>query len=260
MILSNSLENATVGISGGMPPAAHPPRLLLRRLEPRWPRPPTATLPRFPGPESEVAPEARMVLVGLAAEGGEDPGKGGDDLARRFFLGDPETIHKVERWADEVLRWKNIPPDDREDLIQDTLAALWVWPRNPANSPDEILNLRALARTIAGRRAADWFRQQETKRKKESQIKIEEGGRRAGRDPIEVLIRKTDVATLHRLLRKLSPRCRQIIGDKFSRGMKNREIAERRSITTGGVGANLNKCVKELRRLFKELEGPEAPG
>jgi RNA polymerase sigma-70 factor (ECF subfamily) len=69
----------------------------------------------------------------------------------------------------------------------------------------------------------------------------------AGRTPEEQVLHRSDADRLERLLKRLSPRDRELIALKYGAEMTNRAIARATGLSESNVGTILHRAVADLR-------------
>ena len=168
-----------------------------------------------------------------------------DELLRRFLLGETTACRSVERWAWEIVYFKHyyIPHDEREDLVQQTIADVW----SAVSSPDFALSrgLRSLVRAIAGRRCVDYLRRHRPT------AELEDEAADPGPGPYEDLFRKDERARVRWALQELGRKCQELIRLHFLEELTYAEIAARREKAESTMRVHMFTCMKKIRRLLR---------
>ncbi|MDP6796927.1 MAG: sigma-70 family RNA polymerase sigma factor [Candidatus Krumholzibacteria bacterium] len=167
-----------------------------------------------------------------------------NQLLRDFTRGEEEAVRKVRRWILDVLLSArlNIPYDEKEDLVQDTLLSLI---RTTSKEGFRIRNdLRSLTHRIAAARAIDWIR------RRRFNIPIPESLASWDPDPEDQLYRKEMLARLRIALNDLSASCKDLIRQRFLEEKSYRQISEEYGeASIGALRTRMYECVRIARRL-----------
>lgn len=165
-------------------------------------------------------------------------------LLRRVISGDPRAVETAQRWIRETLRFKfpQLRADDRDDLVQETLAQVW---RLTAREGFVLRKeLRALVTRVATARGIDRLRRS---RHLESVPADLEDPRP---NPYEECLRGDENARLRWALFELGDACRELIRLHFYDSLPYAEISSRLGRTEGALRVQMHKCVRSIRRML----------
>lgn len=167
------------------------------------------------------------------------------DLLRRFLAGERKAHDIVERWAREIVRFRpyGIPPHEHDDVVQRSIGMLW----SACSRSDFSLRngVRALVRKIVLARCIDHYRRRRpTEEPDESLVDPQ-------LDPEAAAIIEERFARVHRAIRMLDERCREIIQLHFLDEIPYRVISDRMGLAPATVRVRMFHCVKEVRRLLR---------
>jgi len=169
-------------------------------------------------------------------------------LLRRFVAGERDAHRTLERWAREVafFRGFGLTAEDRDDVVQDTLAGVW----RAASRPDFELRhgTRALVRTIAAARCIDRLR------RRRAQAPLDETLRDAAADPLERAVARDESARLRRALLALDAACRDIIRQHYFEDLSYADIAAREQRSESTMRVRMFNCMKAIRRRLAARE------
>jgi len=152
--------------------------------------------------------------------------------------------------------WRVLPNrEDAEDIAMKTLAEVSKsgFLDKRCKTFDELKNL---TRTIAKRRAIDELRKGMAERRgagKVDSLDEEKIDLASALDPRE----DVEIAELVRLViqvaeEDLNEKERGILFDRFTLGLKLREIAEKRDIAEGGIGVMLGRIIEKIRKGLRQ--------
>jgi RNA polymerase sigma factor (sigma-70 family) len=133
-------------------------------------------------------------------------------------------------------------PQEREDVVQDTVARLWQEVSRPGFRLRR--GLKPLVRRIAASRAIDCLR------KRRPTAEIDESLVDPRPNPYELTLRRDEHARLRWGLQSLEPACREIIRLHLEQELPYAEIALRLQRSEATMRVRMFHCVKALRRLM----------
>ena len=166
-----------------------------------------------------------------------------------------DTLAAADRpWFEAHVRWLARPafqfslmltqnPAIAEEILQDALTQLWASPSTPAEAAEF---RRYLYRVVASR-ATDYHRRQAVARR----IQF---WRPAPADPMAEIDRRAGDEEMARLLRRLSPRERQVAYLYYFEDQSADEVGRALGIKPATVRVFLHRVVTKLRRLRPILE------
>lgn len=171
-----------------------------------------------------------------------------DRLLRRFLTGEPAACRLIERWAWEIVYFKHfhVPRDEREDVVQETIADVW----RAASRGDFTLRagLRAFVRKVAAARCIDRLR------RLRPLVPLDDATPDPGPSPYDVLIADDAGAQVRWALQNVSPPCREVIRLHFFDGLAYAEIAARLGRAEATLRVRVFHCMKAVRRLIARWE------
>lgn len=135
-----------------------------------------------------------------------------------------------------------------EDVIHDVLSALW---NNRHTS--EINNLNAYLATAVKFRVLETIRKESHKQafiEQTSQAELQES-----HDLAEALHRKRLLQALHEEVEKLPEKCRLVFKYSREQNMPIKQIALEMDLSTSTVENHLNRALKRLREIVKQMGG-----
>ncbi len=163
-------------------------------------------------------------------------------LVRHFAAGEAAACRTVERWARTVVYFRGfgLSAEERDDAVQDTLAALWQL----VARPDFRLThgLHALVRTVASARCIDRLR------RRRPQVPPDESLVDQAPGPLERAVASDERARLLVALRALGAACRELIRQHFLEGLAYAEIARREDRNESTLRVRMFQCMQSLRR------------
>jgi RNA polymerase sigma factor (sigma-70 family) len=171
--------------------------------------------------------------------------RGDDRLLRDFLAGDAAAVRRVERWAWEIVyfRWRALGEDERDDIVQDTLAGLLEACRRPAFELQ--VSLRALVRRIAAARCIDRVR------RRRPQVDLSETLADPAPAPDEAWRHLDERERLRWVLRELPAFCRDLIRQRFLDERPYADIAAELGRAEATLRVHLFNCLKTVRRLWE---------
>jgi RNA polymerase sigma-70 factor, ECF subfamily len=170
-------------------------------------------------------------------------------LICRLRARDTSAWREIERWVQDFVRYKpwRIPSDDQDDIVQESLAGVWI-----AVSRNDFQlrhRLKTFVLAIAAHKCANWVKK----------LKSSPGPLDPAHDivdpaptPDEHVGREIEIAWLMAAIQRLGPRSQEVICVKYLRlGRRtNREIAKMLGIPPGTVAWRLHRSVNQLRELM----------
>ncbi|HUK62237.1 MAG TPA: sigma-70 family RNA polymerase sigma factor [Dongiaceae bacterium] len=181
----------------------------------------------------------------IAAAGGHRD----TELLRRFAAGEPAACRTVERWARIVLSFRafGLSREDREDVLQDSLAAVWRLVVRPEFRLTH--GLRAVVRTVVSARVIDRLR------RRRPQTALDETLADPARGPLEHTAAESEGARVRAALAELGPACRELIRRHFFEELAYREMASLTGRNETTLRVRMHQCLRALKR---RLEGSAA--
>jgi RNA polymerase sigma factor (sigma-70 family) len=165
-----------------------------------------------------------------------------DRLLRRLVSGDAAACRTIERWAREIVFFRGfgLPADDRDDVVQETVAGVW----RAASRPGFELShgVRALVRTIAIARCIDRVR------RRRPTVELAESIPDAAAGPYEQALASDERARLRLMLRQLGDDCREIIRMHYFENLNYAEIAAREQRSESTMRVRMFNCIRALRK------------
>jgi len=170
------------------------------------------------------------------------------DILDQFLAGDPAACRRVEAWVRGVVRFKGyyISAEDRDDVVQETLTALWRSLSTGDRPPEAAF--AAFTRRIAHRRCVDWLR------RLRPSAELSESVADPKPDPYEQLLLKDPQAQIRWLLHSLEPRCRELFRLHYFEHLGFREIAERLGTQESTQRVHMMNCTRKARALAARWE------
>lgn len=166
-----------------------------------------------------------------------------EELLRRFQAGDPGALRTIAGWARQVVSFKrfHVPFDDRDDLVQESIAGLW---RAVSREGFALRRgLRPLVTTIASARCIERLR----RFRPIEAADVDPPDRGPG--PYETLQHLDEREQLRMSIRRLSGACREIIQLHFFEEVSYAEIAARQDRAESTMRFRMFECMKRLRRM-----------
>lgn len=166
----------------------------------------------------------------------------GERELRALLRGEGEAVRQARRWAHGVLASGRlgIPAGEREDLVQETMVAVYRTVSRPGFTIRT--SLRALIRTIAAARGIDWLR-----RAHPHHELIEDPVSREP-SPAQQLHVLDELSRVEAALAGMDEKHRQIIVLRLRDGLSFAEIAGITGVREGTLRVRLHDCLKRLRR------------
>lgn len=130
-----------------------------------------------------------------------------------------------------------VAPQDREDLVQETLARVWKRQRADREAGG---SLTALVRKTLAAIVVDWRRRGRT----HAELVDEPRTTRSGLDFAQMDERRRAV---HRAIEALPAAQREVVHLRYFEGLKFRQIAEREGIPLNTVLARMHRAARRLR-------------
>jgi RNA polymerase sigma factor (sigma-70 family) len=174
-----------------------------------------------------------------------------EDYARRMQSGDAKAVEVVRQRVRRILAFKGlrIPRQDRDDLEQEILAALWQAIKR--SDFDFGAGFWGFVEVVTSRRCIDWLRA-----KKET-YSIEENLRDTGKSPVERVLEDERAKIASQVLGALDPQCRKIVSMRLHEGMPYRQIARSLRKSEGAVRVQMYRCIRAARDILNRID-PEA--
>lgn len=152
-------------------------------------------------------------------------------------------LQKVQPTLKQILGRYQIPPEDAEDVLQDTLLTLlYKW--------DTVIKPEAWLIGTLRRRCIMYWRSRRSRLYEAVDEAILELVADAERPSQEQSILRRD---LERTLVRLRPRCRAILRLRYGLGLKPNEIAEQLGYRQSSVRKVANRCLAALVRQLVEV-------
>jgi RNA polymerase sigma-70 factor (ECF subfamily) len=169
----------------------------------------------------------------------------GQRTLRAFLAGEPAAVRQVERWAWEIVyfRWGSIPPEEREDVVQDAVAGVWRAVTRPGFRLRT--HLRALVRRVAAARCIDRMRRRRPTATLDPALADPAPG------PYDRVLRDDERARLRWAVQSLDERCRELIREHFFEDVDYTQMAERRQRAESTIRVHMFNCMKAIRRLWE---------
>ncbi len=171
-----------------------------------------------------------------------------DETLRRLLLGDADAVARVGALLRLMVgeRGHFIPPDQRDDVIQEAMLDLW----RAIVRPDFTLRhgLDAFVRIVAHRRCLDWMR------RRRDTAPLDERLTSNARRPDDALIERQTAARREWILARLSEGCRELIRLRVGDRLSYRQIGERLCRSEGALRNQMYKCLVRARRLVDRSE------
>jgi DNA-directed RNA polymerase specialized sigma24 family protein len=157
-----------------------------------------------------------------------------EDYARRMQSGDAKAVEVVRQRVRRILAFKGlrIPRQDRDDLEQEILAALWQAIKR--SDFDFGAGFWGFVEVVTSRRCIDWLRA-----KKET-YSIEENLRDTGKSPVERVLEDERAKIASQVLGALDP--------QIARSLRKSE---------GAVRVQMYRCLRAVRDILNRID-PEA--
>ena len=173
-------------------------------------------------------------------------------MLQQFRSGDSDAVAHVAALTRLVVRSSAyyIPAGEREDVAQEAVLDIYRTVTRPGFGLRR--NLDAIVRSIAHRRCVDWLRRQRAASPIGPDVAAE------STRPDRILASKETAELILRTLERLGPSCRDLIRLRVVEDLSFRRIAERLERTEGGVRTRMYKCLREARRIFRELGGTDS--
>jgi RNA polymerase sigma-70 factor (ECF subfamily) len=173
-----------------------------------------------------------------------ESGPGEDDLQllRRFVAGETAAHRTIERWAREIVFFRGfgLSPDERDDAVQDTVAAVW----RAASRTDFQLRhgTRALVRTVASARCIDRVR------RRRAQAPLDPELRDPLPDPLARALASDESARLRWAILDLDEPCREIIRMHYFEDLSYAAIAAQEARSESTMRVRMFNCIKAIRK------------
>lgn len=175
------------------------------------------------------------------------PHPGDVELLRQFLSGEAAACRKVERWAWEVVYFKHyaVPPDEREDVVQEAVAAIW----RAASRPGFALRsgLRPFVRQVAAARAIDRLR------RLRPTVELDEATPDPAPGPYDLLLARDQGAQVKWAIQNASPSCQEIIRLHYFEGLTYGEIAARLERAEATLRVRMFNCMKAIRKAIERF-------
>jgi RNA polymerase sigma factor (sigma-70 family) len=162
--------------------------------------------------------------------------------------GEPPAIRQVERWAWSVLAFRRFgfSREECEDVVQETLAALW---RDASREGFKLRrDFRAFVRRVAAARAIDRLR------RRRPLSALDESLVDPNLGPYDELLRRDERARLHWSVQQLDPKCRDLIKLHLEEDRPYAEIAAAEGRSESTLRVRMFNCLRTLRRLVARFE------
>ncbi|MCB1055965.1 MAG: sigma-70 family RNA polymerase sigma factor [Acidobacteria bacterium] len=154
-----------------------------------------------------------------------------------------ELLHKVQPTLKQILGRYQIPPEDAEDVLQDTLLTLlYKW--------DSVIKPEAWLIGTLRRRCIMYWRSRRSRLYEAVDEAILELVAEAERPSQDQAALRRD---LERTLIRLRPRCRAILRLRYGLGLKPNEIAEQLGYRKSSVRKVANRCLAALVRQLVDV-------
>jgi RNA polymerase sigma factor (sigma-70 family) len=166
-----------------------------------------------------------------------------------FLAKDPDTVEAVTAIIEAVVAHGKyrIPPEERQDIVQQSLTHLWVQ----VLDPDFRLRktLACAAAFTAQCRCVDWWR------RRHPTEAIPPGLPDPARRPDETTDdnERRRLATL--IKERLSPACRSLLDWIFGQELSYADVASRTGRKPGTLRGEMFTCIKKAREIHDELTG-----
>ena len=180
----------------------------------------------------------------------EMPPRNDNEILRLFLAGDTAAIKIVEQWIRGVVFCRfHFTDEEANDLTQESLLHLFRACQKPGFRIQD--SLKALVRTIAARRCMEKINPGYKVQQVEDNF-LENTAGSSGNHHREIVLEEFG-KMLRSALARLSAVCKITLGLRFFGKLKIRQIASRLGRSEGTVKANLNRCLEELRPVFRQL-------
>lgn len=154
-----------------------------------------------------------------------------------------ELLQKVQPTLKQILGRYQIPPEDAEDVLQDTLLTLlYKW--------DTVIKPEAWLIGTLRRRCIMYWRSRRSRLYEAVDEAILELVADAERPAQDQAVLRRD---LERTLVRLRPRCRAILRLRYGLGLKPNEIAEQLGYRQSSVRKVANRCLAALVRQLVDV-------
>jgi RNA polymerase sigma factor (sigma-70 family) len=171
-----------------------------------------------------------------------------EQLLRRFLAGNAAACRTVERWTWEIASFGRfqLAVDEREDVVQDTLASVW----QAAGRRDFALRrgVHAFVRRVAVARCVDRIRRRRPTAELDPELPAVAPG------PYEETLRRDEIGRLRWALEQLDERCRDLIRLHFYEDRSYAEIAARHERAEATMRVHMFNCMKAARSLLARFE------
>jgi RNA polymerase sigma factor (sigma-70 family) len=176
------------------------------------------------------------------------PQSGEDPLFRRFLKADPDALARAGMLISKVIRFRGyyIPPDDAEDVRQETLFQVLREMRRPKF--DFQGSFDAFIRSVAHRRCVDWMRRHRMMEELPASIPSEAG------DPDRPILERERIELGSRVLSLLREACRDLIRLHVGRKMTYSEIGQLQGRSAGALRVQMTQCLKDCRRILGRID------
>lgn len=142
-------------------------------------------------------------------------------------------------------RGYRIPAHERQDVLQDAMLQLWRVLSSPAAV--DIRSIEAFAATVAHRCCLLWLRRQTQPEELASDLPD------AAPSAEERVLRQEHMALGLRVVRRLRPRCREILRLHVFEKRAYREIARMLNRSEHGLRTQMFECLQEAREILEQL-------
>ena len=170
------------------------------------------------------------------------------DLLRDFLAARPKACRLVQQWAQQVIRFSGygIAPGEHDDLVQETLTALWKTCSKPGFTLHT--SLRALVRKIAMARCIDWMRgRHATAELDESLVDPNPG-------PQELQLHHDERSRVQWAIERLGPSVQEIVRLHFLEGVSYAEMAARLGRAEATLRVHVFHGIRQIRRLLERAD------
>ncbi len=204
--------------------------------------------------KASVCPEA-ILKYPLWNDGRKEysPMSGKEGVVEQEIFADGKVFHnlcdKHRDILDRFFHSKCVPPDDVEDLVQETLVLLWSKQENIHAG-----KFTSFMFGIASKLALEYQRERHQKflLAFDEELHSQQGSFQKHRNPFEKILAKEDVAILGNGMSRLSSRMRQVIELVYYEGYSHKDAARKMGITQRTVGKFKRRAKGHLKRILSK--------
>lgn len=174
-----------------------------------------------------------------------------EEWARELRQGDPEAAQLVQSRVARIVAYRGlgVPPEDRQDLEQEIVTAVWQAVNRPGF--DFTAGFWGFLETVASRRCIDWLRARRSHEEvPDNIIALDASPRRRVVDR-----ERSELASA--ALEALPAPCRRLVILRLRDDLSYAEIAERMNKSEGALRVQFHRCIDRARRIVGQLDESE---